>query len=54
MRKILFLSYLRKRKKQTKSIGIAFLITNYLKGGFFALFCDRSGVTVYGCTNLLP
>jgi len=26
-----------------KKVGIAFLIPNYLKGGFFALFCDRSG-----------
>ncbi len=28
---------------KVENIGIAFLITNYLKGVFFALFCDRSG-----------
>ena len=29
-------------------------VRTHRKGDFLVLFRDRSGITVYGCTNLLP
>ena len=41
---ILIIKYLIKYRKQIKkTIGIPFVITNYRKGVFFAIFRDRSG-----------